>query len=82
MTHSFSVSAGPQLKVFDPVVCSVAIDVVDRFVRFKKPSKLLLHNEPMLRDVPLTASAVFHGRMIGGVNVDIPEPLGLATAPV
>lgn len=40
-----------QLKVAGVIVLFVAIDMMDRFMRQENPSKLLCHNESMLKTV-------------------------------
>jgi hypothetical protein len=59
-----------QLQVFQPVVSSIPVDVVDYFPRRKHPPKVLGHNEAMLRH-PLT----FAGhRVIWLEKVDVSLP--------
>jgi len=47
--------ASSEFKVLKPVVMFDAVDVVDIIVESERPSKMLLHDEAMLKDVKTTS---------------------------
>lgn len=53
-----------QLKVLNPIIKGVAINMMNLFRASKIPSKILLHNKPMLHDVFFTPPRI---GMIGAI---------------
>lgn len=65
--HGFSgaVMTFAKLKILDPVVRAIAVDVVDGFVTLKRSPEVLLHYDPMFeRALPA-----------GRLNVDVSLPV-------
>jgi hypothetical protein len=67
MLHVFGLS-GKELQVFKAIVRAVAVDVVDYFARFKASLQVLLHHEPMLKNIYLVPP---DGRVAGCVTLNI-----------
>lgn len=40
-----------KFKVFDPIVISGSVPMVDYLMPFQNPTKVVLHNKPMLKDI-------------------------------